>query len=282
MTEMAAAPQELGALATMAWAWAIDLVPRVSGAVLVFVVGYLAAKWTGRVIARFLARSGRVDATYIPSIRTAISYAILIFVIVAALGELGVQTTSILAALGAAGLAIGLALQGTLANIAAGIMLLWLRPFRAGEQIAVDTTEGTVREIGLFATILDAPDGSFRFVPNSQLWNKPLANFTRNPLRQAEVRVSVGRGSDIGKALTIMVAIAKADRRVAASPPPEAGIAEIGDVTMVLALRAWTQSADYATLRGDLRVEAQRWLNATDLTLVKPAGASSAAPEAKQ
>ena len=193
--ELAAAPQELSALAAMLWAWAVDFIPRFVGAAMVLVLGYLAAKWAARLASAFIARSNRIDNTYIPSIQTVIRYAILIFVGVAALSQLGVQTTSILAALGAAGLAIGLALQGTLSNIAAGIMLLWLRPFRAGEHIQVDTAEGTVREIGLFATLLDAPDGSFRFVPNAQLWNRPLANFTRNPRRLVELRITVGRRS---------------------------------------------------------------------------------------
>jgi len=143
--ELAAAPQELSALAAMLWAWTVDFMPRFLGAAMILVLGYLAATWTARLVSTVIGRSQRIDNTYIPSIRTVIRYAILIFVGVAALSQLGVQTTSILTALGAAGLAIGLALQGTLANIAAGIILLWLRPFRAGEHIQVDTAEGTVR-----------------------------------------------------------------------------------------------------------------------------------------
>jgi small conductance mechanosensitive channel len=270
MMELAAAPQELSSLAAMFWAWAVDFIPRIAGAAIVFAVGYLAAKWAGRLASGFLVRTGRVDATYIPSIRTVISYAILIFVTVAALAQLGVQTTSVLAALGAAGLAIGLALQGTLANIAAGIILLWLRPFRVGEHISVDSAEGTVREIGLFATLLDAPDGSFRFVPNAQLWNKPLANFSRNPLRQMEIRVTIGRGNDIEKARQIILAIAKADDRVTASPAPEVSLAEIAETTMVLAFRAWTPSAHYGEVLRGLIEEIQRRLDTTDLSLPKP------------
>ncbi len=270
MTELAAAPQQLGALATMFWAWAVDFIPHVVGAAMVFAVGYLAAKWAGRLASGFLARTRRVDATYLPSIRTVISYAILIFVTVAALGQLGVQTTSILAALGAAGLAIGLALQGTLANIAAGIMLLWLRPFRAGEHIAVDTAEGTVREIGLFATLLDAPDGTFRFVPNSQLWNKPLANFTRNPLRRVDIRVVIPRGRDIEKARRITLDIAQADHRVIANPAAEANVAEIGETNTVVVVRAWTASANYLPALRDMLNEIQRRLDTADLSLPKP------------
>ena len=264
--ELAAAPQELSALAAMLWAWAVDFMPRFFGAAMVLVLGYLAATWTARLVSTFIARSQRIDNTYIPSIRTVIRYAILIFVGVAALSQLGVQTTSILTALGAAGLAIGLALQGTLANIAAGIILLWLRPFRAGEHIQVDTAEGTVREIGLFATLLDAPDGSFRFVPNSQLWNKPLTNFTRNPRRLVELRITVGRGIDVERARQIILDIARADRRVTKSPPPEVGLADIAETTMVLALRAWTPSASYPETRRELVDAIQRALETSDLS----------------
>ena len=268
--ELAAAPPELNAVAAMLWTWAVDFIPRLAGALIVFALGYLAAKWSARLVSAFLLRTGRIDITYIPSIRTVIRYSILIFVGVAALAQLGVQTTSILAVLGAAGLAIGLALQGTLSNIAAGIMLLWLRPFRAGEYIAIDTAEGTVREIGLFATLLDAPDGSFRFVPNSQLWNKPLINFTRNALRQVELRVTLGRGNDVEKARQIILDLAKADPRVIASPAPEVSLAEIAETNMVLALRAWTQSATYAATLNALLEAIQHTLDTTDLSLPKP------------
>jgi small conductance mechanosensitive channel len=272
MNELAAAPQQLNAVAAILWAWAVDFVPRIASAVVVFALGYVAAKWIGRLVSRLLGRSGRLDATYIPSIRAVISYSILIFVTVAALAQLGVQTTSILAALGAAGLAIGLALQGTLANIAAGIILLWLRPFRAGEYIGVDTAEGTVREIGLFATLLDAPDGSFRFVPNSQLWNKPLANYTRNPLRRVDIRVVIPRGRDVEKARRLILEIAEADQRVLAKPAAvEAVVTEIGETNSVVMLRAWTASANYFQALKDMFTEIQRRLDATDLTLSKPA-----------
>src|SRR5436190_24274149 len=108
----------------MLWAWAVDFIPRFVSAAAVFALGYVAAKWAARLVAAFIARNSSIDDTYIPSIQTALRYSIVIFVTVATLGPLGVQTASILAALGAAGLAIGLALQGTLSNIAAGIMLL--------------------------------------------------------------------------------------------------------------------------------------------------------------
>jgi len=270
MSELASTPQELGALATMFWAWALDFIPRLTSAAAVFAIGYIAAKWAARLAAAFIARSNRIDNTYIPSIQTALRYSVLIFVGVAALGQLGVQTASILAALGAAGLAVGLALQGTLSNIAAGIMLLWLRPFRAGEHIQVDTAEGTVREIGLFVTLLDAPDGSFRFVPNSQLWNKPLANYSRNALRLIDLRITLPRAADAERARRIMLDLANGDGRVSKQqPPPEVRLAETGETTQVIILRAWTPSSAHGATQRELLDAIQRELNAAKVA-IKP------------
>jgi small conductance mechanosensitive channel len=150
-------------------------------------------------------------------------------------------------------------------------MLLWLRPFRAGEHIAIDTAEGTVREIGLFATLLDAPDGSFRFVPNSQLWNRPLVNYTRNPLRRVDLRIVIQRGRDVDKARRISLEVAEADRRVLANPAAEASVAEIGETNTAIVVRAWTASADYFPAFKDMLTEIQRRLDTTDLSLPKPA-----------
>ena len=138
-----------------------------------------------------------------------VRYTINIIVIVAALARIGVPTTSILAVLGAAGLAIGLALQGTLSNIAAGIMLLWLRPFRVGEFIDAGEIAGTVNEIGLFATELKTFDGIYSFVPNSELWNKSIFNYTRNPARMTNMEVGISYGSDIEKARRVMLDLAE-------------------------------------------------------------------------
>ena len=127
------APEHLDAFATMVWAWSLTFLPRLGGAVILIAVGFVAAGWASRAISNLLGRADRVDATLKPVIKAVVRYAILVVVLVAVLGQLGVQTASILAALGAIGLAIGLALQGTLSNISAGIMLLWLRPFEVGD-----------------------------------------------------------------------------------------------------------------------------------------------------
>src|SRR5207248_2549441 len=132
-----------------------------------------------------------------------------------------IQTASILAALGAAGLAVGLALQGTLSNIAAGLMLLWLRPFRAGDYIETATVAGTVRDLGLFGTEIDTFDGVYRFVPNSEIWNKPLLNHTRNPVRMVGLTIGISAAGDPVKAEAILIELFQAGSGILAEPPPE-------------------------------------------------------------
>ena len=188
-----------------------------------------------------------------PIAATAVRYAILIVVLVAALGQLGVQTTSLLTVLGAAGLAIGLALQGTLANIAAGIMLLYLRPFRAGDTIETPLIIGKVREIGLFATIMETLDGLFYFVPNSALWNVPLKNQTRNPRRLVTVTLSVSYSADLGEVRRILAEMASADERVLKDPAPSVSVESYTENRIVVALRAWTRTDAFVRCPACLR-----------------------------
>ena len=135
-----------------------------------------------------------------------IRYAVLILVLIVALSQVGIQTASLLAVVGAAGLAIGLAWQGTLSNFAAGLMLLWLRPFRIGDFIEVGAIAGTVREMGLFACHLETFDGMFLFAPNSAIWNNLLKNHTRNAGRLVSIDVTVSSNADIDRARDILAA----------------------------------------------------------------------------
>ena len=179
------------------YALAISYSLSVVGAVVLLVVGYLAAGFAERSISGGLKRVRGFDLTLSHFFAMLARYAILVLVVVMVLGQFGVQTASIIATIGAIGLAIGLALQGTLQNIAAGIMLLVLRPFRIGEEVEVGPVTGTVQEIGLFATRLRREDGVFLLAPNSTLWNQPVRNFTRNGVRRDEITITVSDGDDI-------------------------------------------------------------------------------------
>jgi small conductance mechanosensitive channel len=168
------------------------------------------------------------------------------------LAQFGIQTASIIATMGAIGLAIGLALQGTLQNIAAGIMLLVLRPFRIGEYVEVDQVAGTVEEIGLFATKLQQPDGVYVLAPNSTLWNQPVRNFSRNAVRRADVTVGIGYEDDIDLAQATMLGLAEKDGRVLAEPAPATFVSELGDSAVGITLRYWTQGSAYLSVRADM------------------------------
>ncbi|TIT75114.1 MAG: mechanosensitive ion channel, partial [Mesorhizobium sp.] len=215
------------------------------GAVILLVVGYFVAGLAERSIFAGLGHIHGFDATLRHFFSKIVRYAILILVVIMVLGQFGVQTASIIAAIGAVGLAIGLALQGTLQNIAAGIMLLALRPFRIGESIEVGSIAGTVEEIGLFATKLRTVEGVYILAPNSTLWNQPVRNFTRNGVRRTDISLSIGSWNDIDRGQKTLLAIAGTEKRIRREPAPIAFVAGLGETTVSLTLRYWTSAADY-------------------------------------
>jgi len=252
MEKLAEAPAELSSFTAMAWAWSVTFLPRLGGAILILIIGVALARLAARLVRVTLQRAGHFDLTVEPVLVTAARYAVLIVVFLAALAQLGVQTTSLIAALGAAGLAIGLALQGTLQNIAAGIMLLYLRPFRTGDTIETPIITGKVKEIGLFVTNLETLDGLFYFVPNSMLWNVPLKNHTRNPRRLITVLISVSYEADLAKARRVLSEIATSEPRVLGDPAPTASVESYTENRVVVALRAWAATEDFAEVQRNL------------------------------
>ncbi|MGD9913792.1 MAG: mechanosensitive ion channel family protein [Rhizobiaceae bacterium] len=217
----------------------------VLGALILMVGGYFVAGLMKRGVFAGLGQVRNFDVTLRHFFANTARYAILILVLVMVLGQFGVQTASIIAAIGAIGLAIGLALQGTLQNIAAGIMLLVLRPFRIGEDIEVGNIEGTVEEIGLFATRLRRSDGIYVLSPNSKLWNEPVRNFSRNRMRRNDIAVMVRHDTELEEASGIMVEVAKGESRVKKAPPPISFPTEINENGVRLTLRYWTTDKDW-------------------------------------
>lgn len=212
------------------------------GALLLFALGWLAAGFLHRWAFEGLSRIRGFDETLARFFAGAIRYVVLILVLVMVLGQFGVQTASILAALGAAGLAIGLALQGTLQNIAAGIMLLVLRPFRVGETIETSTVSGTVQEIGLFATELKTSDGLYRLAPNSTLWNVPITNFSRFKTRQHSLTITLRHQDNVDRAREILLGLVNSDHRVLQTPAPVAFLDTLNEGNVTVTLRYWAAS----------------------------------------
>ncbi|MEC9343759.1 MAG: mechanosensitive ion channel family protein [Pseudomonadota bacterium] len=224
----------------------------VLGAVVLLVVGYAAAGLFERWSYRTLSRVKGFDETLRRFLSKTVRYGVLILVGVTVLAQFGVQTASIIAALGAAGLAIGLALQGTLQNVAAGIMLLVLRPFRVGEFVEVGNISGTIVEIGLFATELKTLDGLYVLAPNSELWNAPVTNYSRHGERRYDLTVGIGYDDDIALAEKTMMAIANGDERVLGEPAPQTFVSELGDSAVAVTLRFWTKTPDWFATTRDL------------------------------
>lgn len=251
------------------------------GAVILLVVGYFVAGLAERSIRAGLSHIHGFDATLRNFFSKIVRYAILILVVIMVLGQFGVQTASIIAAIGAVGLAIGLALQGTLQNIAAGIMLLALRPFRIGESVEVGSIAGTIEEIGLFATKLRSADGIYVLAPNSTLWNQPVRNFTRNGVRRTDIGLSIGSWNDIDRAQKTLLAIAGAEKRIRREPAPIAFVASLGDATVSLTLRYWTSAADHFSTQIDMTKRAKQAFDSEGISIPLPPP-EVPAPEARK
>lgn len=160
-------------------------------------------------------------------------------------GMIGIETTSFIALIGAAGLAVGLALQGSLANFAGGVLILFLRPFRAGDYIEAQGTAGTVESIMIFHTILRTADNKTIILPNGSLSNGTITNYSRKPTRRVDINVGIDYGDDIKQARSILLALAAADERVLKDPEAVVHLTSLGDNSVNLSLRMWTNSADY-------------------------------------
>lgn len=239
------------------WALAISYSFSVLGAVLLLVIGIFIANIIQRGIEAGLNRVPNFDRTLSQFFGMVARYVVLAMVIVMVLGQFGVQTASIIAAIGAIGLAVGLALQGTLQNIAAGIMLLVLRPFRVGEYVEIDKVAGTIEDVGLFATRLRAVNGIYILAPNSTLWNQPVRNFTRNGRRRNDITIGIGYEDDIDLAQKTLIDLARTDRRVLRDPAPTAFVTQLGDSAVSVTLRYWTGDADFLSTRHELTKNAK-------------------------
>lgn len=199
-----------------------------------------------------------------------VRYAVLVLVLIAVLSKFGIQTTSIIAVLGAAGIAVGLALQGALSNVAAGILLLVLRPFRVGDFIDADGISGTVDEIGLFATQMRTAEGVYQMVPNSQLTGRTIRNFSRLETRRVDIVVGISYDDDIDRASDILLSLMTGDERVLADPAPQVMVTELGDSSVNLTMRCWTRIENYWPLLFDLTKQSKTAIEAEGMSIPFP------------
>ena len=235
-------------------AYLIDGGINALAAILILLIGWWLSKRLARWTRTALDRVHHFDETLKPLISSLVRYAVFVAAIIAVLERFGVETTSLITLLGAAGLAIGLALQGTLSNVASGVMLLVLRPFKIGDWITISTVNqsGSVREIGLFTTILISADQSYVSLPNSAVFSSPIINASREPLSRLNFTVAVDAASDIDAALTIIGEALNAEQRILKVPPPATGVVSLKEYAVDLLVRAWVHNADGEAVTFDL------------------------------
>jgi len=217
---------------------------RVLAAVVILIVGRWVALGLARLIKRIMVRS-KVDETLVSFVRNLSYVALMAFVIIAALNQLGIQTASFIAVLGAAGLAVGLALQGCLGNFAAGVLMIIFKPFKVGDFIDAAGTAGTVEKIEIFTTQLKTPDNKTVIIPNAKVTGDNITNFTVKGTRRVDLVFGIGYGDDIDKARAVIKEIIDQDARVLKEPEPVIVVSELADSSVNFTVRVWASATDY-------------------------------------
>ena len=233
------------------------------------IIGFWLSSKASSIVRKQMSTLQRVDKTLAPILASIIRYAGFILTLVVALGQFGVQTTSIIAVLGAAGLAIGLALQGTLSNVASGIMLLLLRPFSVGDWIETNSISGTVQEIGLFATQIDTFDNIYITVPNSSIWSATIVNNSRHQIRRMDLDIGIGYNSDLNKVEEALITLTK-DKRILSDPEPQFLVVDYADSAILVRLRLYAQYEDFFALNWDLKRRLKPLLDAHNIEIPFP------------
>ncbi len=223
---------------------------KVVAAIVILIVGlWLASKLAALFAAALNKRN--VDSTLVGFASSLVRGALIVFVVIAAVGKLGVQTTSFVAVIGAAGLAVGLALQGSLSNFASGVLLILFKPFKAGDFIKAGGEAGTVVQVGMLTTELKTPDNVQIIMPNSEIMGGSITNISAHPTRRVDMTVGVGYGDDLNKAKQIMERLLANDERILSDPPVTIAVSNLGDSSVDFVVRPWVNSGDYWSVKFD-------------------------------
>jgi len=217
---------------------------KVIAALAILFFGRIVAGWMRKIVQRMMTK-GKADPIIIGFVSSIVYVALMVFVVLAALGQIGIQTTSFIAILGAAGLAIGLALQGSLANFAAGFLLIMFRPFKVGDFIEGAGVSGIVESIQIFTTTMRTGDNKTVIVPNAKLMNDNITNYSAKETRRVDLVVGVSYDADLAQVKKILNDIADKDERVLSDPAPTIAVSELADNSVNLVMRLWTKTADY-------------------------------------
>ena len=215
-------------------------------------------------------RQGKVDEILVSFTSSVVYVAVVAFVVIAALGQLGVQTASFIAVIGAAGLAIGLALQGSLANFAAGVLMVIFKPFKVGDYIEAAGTAGVVEAIGIFTSTLKTPDNKMIIIPNAKLTADNITNYSALDQRRVDLVASVSYGDDIDKVRSIIKEILTSDSRILSEPAPTIAIMSLAESSVDFAVRPWVKTEDYWGVFFDLQEQIKKQFDANGVTIPFP------------
>ncbi|MDR0803238.1 mechanosensitive ion channel domain-containing protein [Fluviicola sp.] len=228
---------------TEAKQWLVKSGTSLIFAIIVLLAGFWIAKWVGRLVVRILTR-GKVDAGLITFLSSLATIMLKVLFIVTAITQLGIEMTSFVAILGAAGLAIGMAFSGTLSNFAGGVMILLFKPFKVGDTILTQNLQGTVKEIQIFYTYLHTSDNKVIVLPNGPMANGPMTNFTKTGVRRVDWSISISYGDDYIKAHQLILKYLSEDKRVKKDPEPFVALGELG-ASVMITVRVWAKTEDY-------------------------------------
>ncbi len=247
MEELSTMEQIMNTIVKFATTYGISVI----GAILVLIAGRIVAGWARKLVRNAMTRS-KTDPAIVGFTSAIVYYLVIIFAVVAALGNFGVETASLVAVLGAAGFAIGFALQGSLSNFAAGIMLLVFRPYKIGDYVDAGGAAGTIRDMGIFTTEMTTPDNIRIMIPNSKIFGDTIKNITANDTRRVDMVFGIGYGSSIAKAEEIIKKTFESDERVLKDPAYQIAVSELADSSVNLVARPWVKTSDYWGVKFDL------------------------------
>ncbi len=250
---------------TILMPWAI----RIGVALAIFIVGRWIARWLTNMVRKVMTKSS-MDEMLINFLGNIVYIVLLLAVVMAALDHLGIQTTSLLAVFGAAGLAVGLALKDSLSNFSSGVMIILFRPFKVGDFIEAGGATGVVEEVRIFATIMKTGDNREIIVPNSQIYSGTIINYSAKATRRIDLVFGIGYDDDIAKAKQIMDDIMKQDERILADPAPAVAVGELADSSVNFNVRPWVNSGDYWPVRADLLEKIKLAFDANGISIPYP------------
>ena len=242
---------------------------QVIGALATLVIGIWIAKWLARIASRILNKRN-VDPTLTKFAVSVVKIALITFVIISAISQVGIETTSFVAVIGAAGLAVGFALQGSLSNFASGVMLIIFKPLKVGDFIEGGGAMGSVETIGMFVTTLTTPDNKVVYIPNSSLTSGNIVNYSAKDTRRVDMVFGIGYSDDIDKAKGVIKSLLDADSRILKDPAPQIVVSELADSSVNFKVRPWVNSADYWGVYFDITEQVKKNFDKQNISIPFP------------